>query len=246
MPLLLETVVKLQKTLNHLNDLEQRLSGVPEEMRELHEQYTEGKAEIDRLEAIIAEVGTTRRQAEAETQDCNAKLATFQQQVNRVRTQREYSAILHEIDAVKERIRELEDIELEAMTSQEEAEAAISTLRETFDDVEAQYQEELAQWEAAKPGVAQEAEELRSEIAALEVEIPRPSLMLFERVRSVNNGQALAPVGEVQRPGGQSMWHCQACNYNVRPQLVVDIRNNGSLIQCDSCRRLLYFEDAED
>ena len=62
-------------------------------MRELHEQYTEGKAEIDRLESIITEVGTTRRQAEAETQDCNAKLATFQEQVNRVRTQREYSAI---------------------------------------------------------------------------------------------------------------------------------------------------------
>ncbi len=245
MPLLLETVVTLQKTLNHLNDLEQRLSGVPEEMRELHEQYTEGKEEIDRLESIIEEVGATRRQAEAETQDCNAKLTTVQEQVNRVRTQREYSAILHEIDAVKDRIRELEDIALEAMSSQEEAEGAIATLRETFDDVEAQYDEELAKWEAAKPGVAEEAEGLRSEITTLEEEVPRPSLMLFERVRSANNGQALAEVREVKRTGGQSMWHCQACNYNVRPQIVVEIRNNGSLIQCDSCRRLLYFEDAE-
>ena len=146
---------------------------------------------------------------------------------------------------MKERIRELEDIALEAMSGQEEAEEAISTLRESFDDVEAQYDEELAKWEAAKPGVAEEAEVLRSEIATLEGEVPRPSLMLFERVRAANNGQALAEVREVKRAAGQSMWHCQACNYNVRPQIVVEIRNNGSLIQCDSCRRLLYFEDAE-
>ncbi len=245
MPLLLETVVKLQKTLNHLNDLEQRLSGVPEEMRELHDQYTEGRAEIDRLEAVIAEVGAARRQAEAESQDCNVKLQTFQEQVNRVRTQREYSAILHEIDLVKERIRELEDTTLEAMSAQEEAESQIASLRETFDDVEARYKEELEKWEAAKPGVAEEAETLRSEVAAIKEEVPRPSLLLFERVREANNGQALATVGEVQRAQGQSMWHCQACNYNVRPQLVVEIRNNGSLIQCDSCRRLLHFDDED-
>jgi predicted nucleic acid-binding Zn-ribbon protein len=45
---------------------------------------------------------------------------------------------------------------------------------------------------------------------------------------------------------GGTMWHCTACNYNVRPQIVVEIRNNGSLIQCDSCKRILYFEESAD
>ena len=245
MPLLLETVVTLQETLNHLNDLEQLLSGVPEEMRELHDQYNEGKAEIDRLEAIIDEARSVRRAAEAEVQDCNTKLQTYQEQVNRVRTQREYSAILHEIDLVKEQIRAIEDQALEAMGRQEEAESEIGSLREEFDDVDQRYQVELQKWEAAKPGVAEEAEALRATATSLEEQIPRPSLLLFQRVRDFNNGQAMAAVGEVRRARGQVMWHCLACNYNVRPQSIVEIRNNGSLIQCDSCKRLLFEEPSD-
>ena len=246
MPLLLENVVALQGALNHLNDLEQRLSGVPEEMRELHDQYVEGKGEIERLETEIAEAGAARRGAETEAEDCNVKLRTYQEQVNRVRTQREYSAILHEIDEVKERVRALEDAALEAMGQQEDAEIELGSLRESFEDIDQRYQVELEKWEAAKPGVADEAEIRRDEVAALREQIPRPSQLLFERVRDFNNGQALAVVGLVQRSHGQSMWHCQACNYNVRPQIVVDIRNNGSLIQCDSCKRLLHFGGSSD
>jgi predicted nucleic acid-binding Zn-ribbon protein len=245
MPLLLETVVRLQRALSHLHDLEQLLSGVPEEMAELHTQYTEGRAQLDRLGEIVAEARATRRAAEARSEECNATLHTYQEQVNRVRTQREYSAILHEIDTVKETIRTLEDEALDAMSRQEEAEAEIATLRESFDDVEARYQAELEKWEAAKPGVAEQATALRGEVETLRHEIPRPSLLLFERVREFNRGVALATVAQAERMGG-TMWHCTACNYNVRPQIVVEIRNNGSLIQCDSCKRILYFEESAD
>jgi predicted nucleic acid-binding Zn-ribbon protein len=39
------------------------------------------------------------------------------------------------------------------------------------------------------------------------------------------------------------MWHCGACNYRVRPQSVVMVRNEGALQPCDSCQRILYLED---
>lgn len=244
MPLLLETVVTLQKNLDKLDDLEQRLAGMPEEMRELHQRYTSAKTEIDRLEAIIEEAGSERRTAEAASEDCATKLQHYQAQVNRVRTQREYSAILQEIDLAKEQSRALEDQALAAMERQEEAETELSSLREGFDEIDRQYQVELEKWEAAKPRVAEQAETLRVAITGLKEQIPRPSLLLFDRVREFNRGQALAAVRRVQiGPRGPNMWHCAACNYNVRPQIVVEIKNNGSLIQCDSCKRILFIEE---
>ena len=29
----------------------------------------------------------------------------------------------------------------------------------------------------------------------------------------------------------------------VRPQVVVEIRNGDTLVQCDSCKRILFFEE---
>jgi predicted nucleic acid-binding Zn-ribbon protein len=244
MPPLLETVVALQKALSQLDDLDRRLSGVPEEMRELHDRYTAGKAELDGLQRIVEQSRAERRAAETASQDCAARLAHFQEQVNRVRTQREYSAILQEIDQVREQARALEDQTLAAMERQEEAEAAIATLRQEFDEVERRYAIELEKWEAAKPGVVARAEALRAEIEELRLDVPSASMMLFERIREAHAGQALAEVREARRlPRGPSLWHCAACSYNVRPQVVMEIRDKGSLVQCDSCKRLLYIEE---
>ena len=56
--------------------------------------------------------------AEAATQDCNEKLKHYQEQVNRVRTQREYSAILAEIDLVREQSKSFEEQALTARSRQ--------------------------------------------------------------------------------------------------------------------------------
>lgn len=246
MPQLLETVVALHKALEQLADLERQLEGVPPEMQDLHDEYTARKAEIQVLEAEIEEAEAERRRAEAESEDCTARLEHFQEQVNRVRTQREYAAILQEIDTVREQGRELDERALAAMERQEEAEGRLAEKRVGFDDLEAEYEAEMEKWEAAKPEVSRRAEALRERVEALREEVPRSALLLFERIRAATGGDALASVREVDRgPRSPNLYHCGTCNYNVRPQVVVEIKNQGSLVQCDNCKRLLYIEEVE-
>ena len=81
----------------------------------------------------------------------------------------------------------------------------------------------------------------RARIDGLKGRLPRPLLSLFERVLLRYPAGALAPVRLIDRPGrGQREWHCAACNYRVRPQTVVEIRDSSSLVQCDSCKRILF------
>lgn len=244
MPQLLETIVALQQALEQLDDLEQRLAGVPPEMQDLHDEYSTRKAEIDTLEDEIEEAKAERRRAEAGGEECTSRLEHYQEQVNRVRTQREYAAILQEIDTVRDQSRAFEDEALAAMERQEEAETALAEKRVGFDDLEQQYNAELAKWEAAKPDVARRAEAVRERVEALRSEVPPSALLLFDRIREATGGDALATVREVDRgPRSPNMWHCGTCNYNVRPQVVVDIKNKGSLVQCDNCKRLLHLEE---
>lgn len=242
----LDTVVALQQALDQLQHLEETLAGVPPEMRELHDEYTTRKAEIEQLEAVIAEAETDRRSAEAEVQDCEVKLKQYQEQVNRVRTQREYSAILQELDLVKEKSRAFEDTALVAMDTQEQAEERLVELRQAFETLDGQYRTEAEKWEAAKPAVAQQAESTAAHVAELREALPSSSLLTFQRLRDRTEGNPLAEVLPLERQvRGPSMWHCGACNYNVRPQSVVEILNHGSLIHCDSCKRILFIAEQQ-
>ncbi|HYN19357.1 MAG TPA: C4-type zinc ribbon domain-containing protein, partial [Thermoanaerobaculia bacterium] len=71
----------------------------------------------------------------------------------------------------------------------------------------------------------------------------KPMASQFERILERYPGGALASVRLIARPGkAQREWHCAACNYRVRPQSIVEIRNGSSIVQCDSCKRILYLE----
>jgi predicted nucleic acid-binding Zn-ribbon protein len=242
----LQTVLELQLALSQLRDAERRLHGIPDWMRELHEEHTVRKSEIDSLQEAVESAGHERRTAEAASEDIQEKLKKYQQQINKVSTQREYGALLQEIDTVKGQISGFEEQGISALDRVEKAETDLAEKREAFRELADRYATELARWEGEKPGVQRQVEELQARITSLRADLPRNVTAMFDRILERYPAGALAAVRPLERPGRlQREWHCTACNYRVRPQSVVEIRNTESLVQCDSCKRILYLEPAE-
>jgi predicted nucleic acid-binding Zn-ribbon protein len=240
----LETVVELQQAILRIKEAEQRLHGIPDWMRELHDEHAARKAEIDELEQAVEEAARDRRTAEAAVADAQEKLKKFQQQINRVSTQREYGALLHEIDAVKSQIGGYEEQAFSSLERHDLKQKELEEQQDGFRELASRYAAELARWEDEKPAIAQQVTTLREQIEGLRRKLPRQVLAQFERILERNPAGALAPVRLIERPGrGPREWHCGICNYRVRPQAVVEIRNGDSLVQCDSCKRVLYLEE---
>ena len=233
------TIIRLQAALEALRRAEKQLSGVPEWMEELHGQHSARLAEIAAVGEAAESASHDRRKAEAAIQDATEKLKHYQQQISLVRTQREYSALLQEIDTVKGSIKGLEEQALAGMEGYEAAQKKLAEERAAFADLDARYQAALAQWQSERPAVEQQAETLRAEVTQLRGELPRPLLTNFERVYERRGGDAVAPLRKSSAPGG-AIYHCGGCNYRVRLQVVGEIRNKGSLVQCDGCRRFLF------
>lgn len=245
MPGHLDSVVALHHALVELDQAQQRLHGIPDWMQELHDEHSSKKAEIEQSEQALTDVGKERRSAEGHVEEAREKLKRYQKQINEVSTQREYGALLQEIDTVKQQINEGEELALAAMERSDQLKGEIETLRKDFVDLDERYAEEYKKWEAEKPGVAQQVEELEARVEALRERLPRNVKRQFDRIAERLEGAPLAPIRQVDSSTGRGPreWHCGACNYRVRPQVVVDIRNNGSLVQCDSCKRILFLED---
>src|SRR4051812_10455837 len=65
----LQSILELQSALTRLHEAEQRLHGIPDWMRELHEEHTTRKTEIEKIEETAAEAARQRRTAEAAVPD---------------------------------------------------------------------------------------------------------------------------------------------------------------------------------
>lgn len=245
MPGQLEAIVSLQKTLTALADADRRLNTIPEWMSELHEEHSSRKAEIETVEEEGAQAEQERREAEAALADAQEKQKHYQEQLGRVSTQREYGALLKEIDTTKDQISSSEQAALDAVERKEQADQRIAELREAFSDLDSRYSAELAKWESEKPEVAQTVAELTARSKELRNHVQRHNLVLFDRLYERGDGDALARVLRMKVAKGNAMFHCETCSYNVRPQVVVEIRDRDTLNQCDSCKRILYWEDED-
>lgn len=246
MPGHLQSIVSLNATLAELVAADRRLSSIPDWMSDLHQEHSGKKAGIDAVAEEVAAADQKRREAEAALEDAQAQLKRYQEQLSKVSTTREYGALLTEIDTTKNQIRDNEHTALEATERKETAEARLAELREAFRDLDERYNAELEKWEREKPAVAESAEQLRARSEELRARVPRNVLVLFDRLYEKSDGQPLARIRKMTVARGNAMWHCDACSYSVRPQVLVEIRDRGTLNQCDSCKRILYWLEGDE
>ncbi len=248
MPGQLESIVALQDALTSLSQAEDRLNGIPDWMQEVHEEYQARKLEIDEVAEAADEAARLRREAEAALADAQEKLKHFQSQISLVSTQREYGALLKEIDTVKDQIAEFEKQALEAIEAFDEADKKREPLTNEFQDLDTQYQKAQAKWKREKPKIAKSIKGYQARVAELRELIQVPYLRIFDRLFERGNGNALAPILRIERTRKKSnaFWQCGACNYRVRPQVVVEIRNQGTVTQCDCGKRILFVPEAPE
>lgn len=237
---LVDSLTELQSVLDQLAEAEDTLENLPPAMRELHQRHAERKAEIDAVRERIEAGGQQRRRAEGESNDWQTKLTRLQEQIGSVKTQREYGAILSEIDQATEHRDAAEAAALEAMEQVEAAESELAELEEGFAELAAEYEQAEAQWQRDKPGVEERAARLRERVESLRSQLPSPVLARYDRALEHTGGQALSAVTPVDRGKGASLWACSNCSYRVRPQALVEIRSQGKILQCEGCRRFLY------
>jgi predicted nucleic acid-binding Zn-ribbon protein len=241
----LDALLQLQTATQQAATARRELDSVPDSMREIHEQHSEHSERIQTLDAQIQQDELDRRSSEAAIADAQAKMEHFQAQINRVTTQREYGSLLKEIDAAKAIITEHEEESLVILERLETAQTELATQRSEFEELDQTYQAELAQWEQKKPAVADRLRELDTQIAELEGSIPRQQVGQFHRLYDRHDGEVFAVANKVQfSPRSAMEWHCSFCNYRVRPQAIVEIKNAGTLVPCESCHRFLKVEES--
>ncbi|HVR28284.1 MAG TPA: C4-type zinc ribbon domain-containing protein [Thermoanaerobaculia bacterium] len=213
-------------------------------MLPIHDQHRALLELVKQLEGQIDVDEGERRSAEVAAADATSKLQQYQEQINRVTTQREYGALLKEIDTAKAKVSTHEDAALALLERVESARRELEQARAEFAELDRRYRELLEQWERGRPEVVARLADVERDIDRLRRLIPGQMLRQFELLYRRLDGETLSTVTKMPAFGrSQAAWHCSVCNYRVRPQIIVEIKNTGALVQCERCQRFLRVED---
>ncbi|MEV7527540.1 zinc ribbon domain-containing protein [Agrococcus sediminis] len=140
------------------------------------------RAVLDRLGALD-DVSAEVRRIESDVQLVEARLAKDRTRLETVTDSKTATATEHEIVTLERRRSTLEDLELEAMQAQEDAEAALAAARAEAGAARAERERLAAERDEQAAGIEAELAEARAERDERAAPVPADLLALYERQR---------------------------------------------------------------
>ena len=229
----LQRLIQLQQLANRVTDAQRGADAIPSRIAALDEQLAVRTATLEAANVRLSEQKIKRRDAEKDLAMVQSRLSKYKEQLMAVKTNKEYTAMQHEIATSEHDVQQLEDTVLERMleiddltAAVEEAVAALATTRVEVEQNCSALESERSDLEQVIAGASGERDALTETVGAR-------ARRLFETVAEQRGGVAVVEA----RDG-----HCSVCNVRLRPQVFNNILMNSELIQCDSCMRILYHD----
>lgn len=227
----LEHLVKLQQIDSEVETRRHVLTALPNVLQALEARLAARQGTLDEAKARLAENQNQRRTLEKELSVVQTRLTRFKEQLMEVKTNKEYTAMQHEIAMAQDGVRAFEDQMLELMVLADDINTSIKTAESALADERTKVTSERTQHETNAGKLSKEIEELLRAREEQRKDLSGEAARLFDHVSRSRKGAAMAEA----RDG-----HCTACHVRLRPQMYNEVRRGDRLIQCESCSRILY------
>jgi uncharacterized protein len=228
----LQHLIQLQELDVASERVRRRIADIPGAVTALDDRLSERTTDVAAVKAKIDVSQAARREIDKELAAVQGRLSKYKDQLMEVKTNKEYQAMQHEIATAEQAVRAHEDRLLDRMEEQETLGTELKAAEAALKAAQAEVTTDKKALEGERSELDRKLEEQTAERTALTAQISRPALTLFESIAKHRKGIALSEA----RAGG-----CTQCHVRLRPQVFNEVRRNDSLIQCDSCSRILFF-----
>jgi len=230
----LNQLIELQELDLEIQRISDRLSRIPEERDRTETEFKQQAAEFLELKSKHERTLEDRKQLEADLATTQENHEKFEHDKLRVRNEKEYTAVLREIDTARTHISALETDILKHMEELEKLDAELSERAPDVERMRAEVDVTLAALDKEHEEASRQLSEFSERRKSLAGRMPKHLFASYDRMSRLRRGQALAEV----RNG-----ICIACRVRVRPKIFSDVRKGDQLITCENCGRILYYRD---
>ncbi|MBS1856661.1 MAG: hypothetical protein JST11_14930 [Acidobacteria bacterium] len=233
----LKQVIRLQDLDHRLAELAKEIAALPRHVAEIEKKLLSHQRKLDADRAALAANQKDRKKCEGDIQVQDQKISRLKDQMTGSKiTNEQYRAFQNEIEFCQKEIRKSEDRILELMSESELLDKNVKAAEAALKAEKAEVDAEKAQAEQRTAADQKAAQEVKVERAEIVKSVPPSLYQRYERVKVSRRGQAVAEVVEGR---------CTACQIALRLQYYQDLKRGDSILMCESCQRILYYNPPE-
>lgn len=237
----IKRLIELQKIDTEILILRDMINVFPKKIAEAESPLKETQLAFNMISQKLDALERKKRDKEMLLEDTGEKIKKLRSRTADIKTNKEYQALLHEIESVE---KEQWSTENEILTIMEEfettskqtksEEAKYKVYKEEIDDLKRKL-------ELKREAAEKELHVLKQERSKIAETVDKESYNLYKTLIEACNGVAVTEAKEEI---------CQGCNMNIPPQLFVELKKNEFISTCPQCRRIIYYnappEDPSD
>ncbi len=229
----LEKLLQLQVIDYDLGELERSKEYLPDMMENLKREMAEAQLKYETATQDLEDAKVKQGKLELEVKTKEANLQKYQQQMMSIKTNKEYDALVAEIDTIKMSISSMETELLETIELISTLEKNIDDLKEKLTQSKDNNSKQLAILQDKIDTIGDKVSSKVEERQTISTSISRQVYAVYDRVRKGKGGSAIVSVKSRA---------CGACFKTLTPKKIQDIKKSTKILTCDNCGRLLFWD----
>jgi predicted nucleic acid-binding Zn-ribbon protein len=230
----LSFLIEVQKIDSSIGRIFSKKKDLPDKLSGLHETFIKTKTEFDENKKKIDDLAGLHKEREDSLKKGQELLKKTKARQFEVKTNKEYEAILKEIETIEAKNSEAEDQIITLLDEIDRGKAAFVNTEKEFKEFERRYESDRKMIEDELGALDSELKVLQEKSEAVRLKIDSALLKKYEAIKTINMGLAVVPAWKEV---------CQGCHMNIPPQLYNELQKTVQLITCPNCNRILYWEN---
>ncbi len=240
---LIDNLVTLYKVDRQVRSLQSRVESAQLYLKVQTKLMTTIAVELSENELRLKQHKSNIAVAETETGSIDARVERLREDLNKAVNDKEYKALLAEVNTLKDQRKAFEDEMLIEM-------ASVETLDTTLVEITAKIDERKKITKVAEKELDVRQDEIAEQLAELEKErataasvIPADILEDFDEIADDYEGESMASIEIIDKK--RKEYSCNSCSLHLPLESIVQLMaNDDTIVKCGQCDRILFLGQA--
>lgn len=232
----LKILVQLQACDSRITEINDKKNHAPLRIQKLRNEIILYEDQLQEDAERLASLMKDRRQIDQKIQDFDGKIEKSGIKLTNIKSNKEYTAVLKEIEELKGAKAQAEDELLQFMEEIERLEQKKQADKEEQSRLQKDYETDKRSVEDELRVLDQELEGLKKRSEVLSEAADKDILKRYVFLRERRGGQAISAV---------IAGVCQTCHMGIPPQEFNELLKGSTLMTCPHCNRMIYWGEDE-